>query len=112
MDDEGDEQVDFHVIEAAIRPMGGLRPTDEDHPVSLLVSIEDAIDELLKLEKELSDIIEQQVERRALLIESEKMTAAEFSVPITGALERSRMNWSAARFWKYLRLQRAMGRGG
>jgi hypothetical protein len=72
MDDEYDEGVDFDVIDAAIRAMGGLEPSDR--PVSLLDKVERALKELLKLQEELSEIIERQVERRSLLIESEMMT--------------------------------------
>jgi len=53
MDDEDDKRVDL---------------------VSLLQSVEGALQELLKLQEELSGIIERQVERRAHLIESERMT--------------------------------------
>jgi len=53
MDDEDDKRVDL---------------------VSLLESVEGALQELLKLQEELSGIIERQVERRAHLIESERMT--------------------------------------
>jgi hypothetical protein len=53
MDDEDDKGVDL---------------------VSLLESVEGALQELLKLQEELSGIIERQVERRAHLIESERMT--------------------------------------
>ena len=74
MDDEDDEGIDFDVIDAAIRTVGGLEPSDEDRPVLLLDRVEGALKELLKLQEELSGIIEQQVERRALLIESERMT--------------------------------------
>ena len=104
MDDEYDGRADFHVIEAAIRAMGWLRPTDEGRPVWLLDRVEDAINELLKLQEKLSDIIEQQVERRALLMEFEKTTAAEFPLPINGA---SHIELSAGRLWKYLRLRLA-----
>jgi hypothetical protein len=74
MDDEYDEGVDFDVIDAAIRAMGGLEPSDEDRPESLLDKVEGALKELLKLQEELSEIIDWQVERRSLLIESETMT--------------------------------------
>jgi hypothetical protein len=74
MDDEYDEGIDFDVIDAAIRAMGGLEPGDEDRPVPLLDKVEGALKELLKLQEELSEIIERQVERRSLLIESEMMT--------------------------------------
>jgi len=74
MDDEDDEGVDFDVIDGAIMGMGGLEPSNEDRPVSLLDRVEGALKELLKLHEELSEIIERQVERRSLLIGSEKMT--------------------------------------
>ena len=74
MDDEDDEVVDFDVIDAAIWAMGGLEPSDEDRPVALLDRVEGALKELLKLQEELSEIIERQVERRSRLIESERMT--------------------------------------
>ena len=74
MDDEDEEVVDFGVIDAAIRAMGGLEPSDEDRPVALLDRVEGALKELLKLQEELSEIIERQVERRSRLIESERMT--------------------------------------
>jgi hypothetical protein len=73
MDDEDGEGIDFDVIEATIRAMGGLEPSDEDHPISLLDRVEGALKELLKLQEELSEIIELQVERRSLLIESERL---------------------------------------
>jgi hypothetical protein len=73
MDDEDDEGVDLNVIDAAIRAMGGLEPSEEDGLVSLLGTVDGALNELLKLQEELSEIIEQQVERRSLLIESERM---------------------------------------
>jgi hypothetical protein len=75
MVDEGDEGVDLDVIDAAIRAMGGLDPSDEDRLVSLLDTVDGALKELLKLHEELSGIIEQQVERRAHLIEAERMTS-------------------------------------
>jgi hypothetical protein len=74
MDDEDDEEIDFDVIDAAIMAMGGLEPSDKDRPISLLDRVEGALKELLKLQEELSEIIERQVERRSLLIESERMT--------------------------------------
>jgi len=77
MDDEDDEGVDFDVIDAAIMAMGGLEPSDEDRPISLLHRVEGALKELLKLQEELSEIIERQVERRSLLIESERMTGTQ-----------------------------------
>jgi hypothetical protein len=39
-----------------------------------LGTVDGALKELLKLQEELSEIIEQQVERRAHLIDSERMT--------------------------------------
>jgi hypothetical protein len=42
--------------------------------VSLLDWVEGALKELLKLQEELSGIMERQVERRVLLIETERMT--------------------------------------
>ena len=80
MDDEYDEGVDFDVIDAAIRAMGGLEPSDEDRPVSLLDKVEGALKELLKLQEELSEIIERQVERRSLLIESEMMAGIQRAI--------------------------------
>jgi hypothetical protein len=74
MDDEDDEEIDFDVIDAAIMAMGGLEPSDKDRPISLLDRVEGALKELLKLQEELSEIIERQVERRSLLIESERVT--------------------------------------
>jgi hypothetical protein len=74
VDDEDDEGVDLDVIDAAIRAMGGLEPNDEDRLVSLLDTVDGALKELLKLQEELSGIIEWQVQRRAHLIESERMT--------------------------------------
>jgi hypothetical protein len=70
MVDEDDEGVDLDVIDAAIRAMGGLEPSGEDRLVLLLDTIDSALKELLKLQEELSEIIEQQVERRAHLIEA------------------------------------------
>ena len=74
MDDEDDEGVDLDVIDTAIRAMGGFEPSDEDRLVSLLETVDGALKELFKLQEELSGIIERQVERRAYLIESERMT--------------------------------------
>jgi hypothetical protein len=74
MDDEDDEGIDLNGIDAAIRAMGGLEPSGEDRLVSLLGTVDGALNELLKLQEELSEIIERQVERRAHLIEAERMT--------------------------------------
>jgi hypothetical protein len=74
MDEEDDGGVDFDVIDAAIRAMGGIGPSDEDRLVWLLDTVDGALKELFKLQEELSEIIERQVERRAYLIESERMT--------------------------------------
>ena len=74
MDEVEDEGIDFDVIDAAIKAMGGLEPSDEDDLVSLLGTVDGALKELLKLQEELSAIIERQVERRAYLIQSERMT--------------------------------------
>jgi hypothetical protein len=74
MVDEDDEGVDLDVIDAAIRAMGGLKPRGENRLISLLDTVDGAVKELLKLQEELSEIIVQQVERRAHLIEAERMT--------------------------------------
>jgi hypothetical protein len=74
MIEEDDEGVDLDVIDAANWAMDGLEPSGEDSLVSLLHTVDGALKELLKLQEELSEIIEQQVERRALLIEAERMT--------------------------------------
>ena len=74
MDDEDDEGVDLDVIDAAIRARGGFEPSDEDRLISLLETVDGALKELFKLQEELSGIIEWQVQRRAHLIESERMT--------------------------------------
>jgi hypothetical protein len=62
------------VVDAAITAIGGLGPSDEDRLVSLLDTVGGVVKELLKLQEELSGIIEQQEERRAYLIGSERMT--------------------------------------
>jgi hypothetical protein len=74
MDDEDDEGVDLDVIDVAISAMGGLEPSDDDRLVSLLDMVDGALKELFEIQEELSGIIERQVERRAHLIESERMT--------------------------------------
>jgi hypothetical protein len=74
MDDEDDEGVDLDVIDVAISAMGGLEPSDDDRLVSLLDMVDGALKELFEIQEELSGIIERQVERRAHLIECERMT--------------------------------------
>jgi hypothetical protein len=72
MDDEDDERVDLEVIDAAIKAMGGIEPSDEDRLVSLLNTVDGALKELVSLQEQLSEIIERQAERRAHLIEGAK----------------------------------------
>jgi hypothetical protein len=70
MDDEDAERADLDVIDAAInaRP----EPSDEDRPVSLSDTVDGALKELLRIQEQLSEIIEWQAERRAQLIEAAK----------------------------------------
>jgi hypothetical protein len=71
MDDEADERADLDVIDAVIK--GGPELSDEDHRlVSLLDTVEGALKKLLRIQKQLSEIIEWQAERRAQLIEAAK----------------------------------------
>ena len=69
MGDE-DELVDLDVIDAAIEAIDRLGPGDEDRLVSLLKTVEGAMKELVRLQEQLSEIIERQVERRAHLIDA------------------------------------------
>ncbi len=70
MDDENDERADLDVIDAAIR--SGTEPSDEDRLVSLLDTVDGALKELLRIQEQLSGIIEWQAKRRAELIEATK----------------------------------------
>jgi hypothetical protein len=71
MDDEADERADLDVINAAIK--GGPESSDEDHRlVSLLDMVDGALKELLRIQEQLSEVIEWQAERRAQLIEAAK----------------------------------------
>ena len=70
MDDEDAERADLDVIDAAIN--AGPEPSDEDRPVSLLDTVDGALKELLRIQDQLSEIIEWQAERRAQLIEAAK----------------------------------------
>jgi hypothetical protein len=71
MDDEADERADLDVIDAVIK--GGPEPSGEDHRlVSLLDTVGGALKELLRIQEQLSEVIEWQAERRAQLIEAAK----------------------------------------
>ena len=71
MDDEADERAGIDVINAVIK--GGPEPSDEDHRlVSLLDTVDGALKELLRIQEQLSEVIEWQAERRAQLIEAAK----------------------------------------
>jgi hypothetical protein len=70
MDDEDDERADLDVIDAAIK--AGPEPSDEDRLVSLLDTVDGGLKELLRIQEQLSEIIEWQAERRAELIEAAK----------------------------------------
>jgi hypothetical protein len=70
MDDEDDERADLDVIDAAIK--AGPEPSDEDRLVSLLDTVDGALKELLRIQEQLSEIIEWQAERRAQLIQAAK----------------------------------------
>lgn len=75
MDDEDDERVELVLTDTAVRTMGGFEQTHEDGLLLLLDTVDGALQELLKLEEELSEIIERQVERRAHLIKFERMSS-------------------------------------
>jgi len=68
MDDEDDERADLDMIDAATK--GQPEPSDEDRLVSLWETVDGALKELLRIQEELSEIIEWQAERRAQLIEA------------------------------------------
>jgi hypothetical protein len=70
MDDEDDERADLDVFDAATR--GGPEPIDEERLVSLSEMVNCALKELLRIQEQLSEIIEWQAERRAQLIEAAK----------------------------------------
>ena len=71
MDDEADERADLDVIDAVIK--GGPEPSGEDHRlVSLLDTVDGALKDLLRIQEQLSEVIEWQAERRAQLIEAAK----------------------------------------
>jgi hypothetical protein len=71
MDDEADERADLDVINAVIKD--GPESSDEDHRlVSLLDMVDGAVKELLRIQEQLSEVIEWQAERRAQLIEAAK----------------------------------------
>ena len=58
------------MIDAAIK--AGPEPSDEDRLVSLLDTVDGGLKELLRIQEQLSEIIEWQAERRAELIEAAK----------------------------------------
>jgi hypothetical protein len=70
MEDEDDERADLDVIDAATKV--GSEPSDEDRLVSPSETVDGALKELLRIQEQLSEIIEWQAERRAQLIEAAK----------------------------------------
>jgi hypothetical protein len=70
MDVEDDERADLDVVDATIK--GGPEPSDEDRLASLSDAVDGALNELLRIQEQLCQIIEWQAERRAQLIEAVK----------------------------------------
>jgi hypothetical protein len=73
MGDEYDKRIDPEPTDTANWAMGGIEQSYRDGPSLLLDRVDGALKELRKLEEELSEIIERQVERRAHIIKIERM---------------------------------------
>jgi hypothetical protein len=74
MDDRADKHFDLDLTGTAAMAMGGIERGEKAGLLLLLDTVDGALNELLKLEDELFEIIERQAERRAYLIKLERMS--------------------------------------